>query len=85
MLKTLIIASVFAFSTFVSANEEVTLMNDVSTVIDTKFQASDLNLDGLISLEEAEIDEALIKAFSTLDLDGTGDLTKDEFSQFIKQ
>jgi len=50
--------------------------------VDASFESMDANQDGVISLEEAEINEMLISAFAELDQDQTNDLSKEEFTEF---
>jgi len=84
MKKLLIIASIFAATAFTAstsafAEEEVhkTLVTD-----NASFQILDANQDGVISIEEAEINEILINLFSDLDQDESSDLSEEEFKQF---
>ena len=82
MKKSIILASLFAASTFVSAEESITLEGVIPEAVEASFQSMDANQDGLISIEEAEVNEKLLEAFVDLDLDKTADLTKAEFSKF---
>ena len=54
----------------------------VSEAIETSFQSMDANQDGVISFEEAEMNDMLLDAFIELDLDKTTDLSKEEYSKF---
>jgi len=84
MKKSLIIASIFATtaftaSTFAFAEEE----EQITPITDNvSFQILDANQDGVISIEEAEINEILINVFADLDQDKSDDLSEEEFSQF---
>jgi len=50
--------------------------------IEASFQSMDANQDGVISIEEAEMNDMLLDAFIELDLDKTADLSKEEYSKF---
>jgi len=50
--------------------------------IEASFQSMDANQDGVISIEEAEMNDMLLDAFIQLDLDKTTDLSKEEYSKF---
>ena len=82
MKKLLILASLFAVSTFASADEAVITEGIIPVAIEISFQSMDANQDGLISIQEAETNDMLIDAFIDLDLDKTADLTKVEYSKF---
>lgn len=85
MKNTLILATMFAFSTFVSAedavNEKEASAQEAAPMAN-EFTALDTNLDGFVSLDEAGSNESLMKQFAKLDADKSGDLTSDEFSKY---
>ena len=81
MKKTLILASMFAFSTLVSAEEAVVAESIIPVA--SSFESLDLNQDGVIALDESESNAALLATFAELDLDASGDLTPAEFSKFV--
>lgn len=83
MKNSLILASLFAFSTFVTANEVAIPESIVPAAVEVSFEALDLDADGVVTLEEAKDNEALVDAFTELDLDLTGDLTAVELSKFV--
>jgi Ca2+-binding EF-hand superfamily protein len=83
MKKSLILAvTTIAFSSFVSAADDV-VVPSAAIDVEANFQAIDTNLDGVISLTEAEGQDTLLAAFPDLDLDKTGDLNEDEFKKFV--
>lgn len=45
------------------------------------FSSFDANEDGVISMEEAQVNSQLVKIFKQLDTDGNGELSKEEFSK----
>lgn len=82
MKKLLILAvTTIAFSSFASADDVV--VPSAAIDVEANFQAIDTNLDGVISLTEAEGQDKLLAAFPDLDLDKTGDLNADEFKKFV--
>jgi len=84
MKKSLIIASIFAATTFAAsttafADETV----QTAPVVDqASFQALDVNQDGVINVEEAGVNEILVNVFVELDQDQSNDLSVEEFKQF---
>ena len=70
MNKLAIFTLTVVFSSLVTASEK------------TSFKAIDLNLDGLISLTEAEHTQGLLTAFPDLDVNQDGDLTEIEYKKF---
>lgn len=83
MKNTLILTSLFAFSTLVSADEVVMPETIVPAAVEVSFETLDVDNNGVVTLEEAKDNEALVDAFSELDLDKTGDLTAIELSKFV--
>jgi Ca2+-binding EF-hand superfamily protein len=83
MKYSLILASLFAVSTFVSADEAVVPESIVPAAVEVSFEALDADQDGVVTLEEVKDNEALVDAFAELDLDQTGDLTASELSKFV--
>jgi len=82
MKKSLILAvATIAFSSFASAADDV-VVPSAAIDVEANFQAMDKNLDGVISLAEAEGQDKLLAAFPDLDLDKTGDLNEGEFKKF---
>jgi len=91
-------ATAFTTSMFVSAEEATTekalttenvVVEEVAVtegtfpeVIEASFQSMDANQDGVISIEEAEVNNMLLDSFIELDLDKTADLSKEEYSKF---
>ena len=65
-----------------AAVKTVAMDSIVLEAIETSFQTMDANQDGVISIEEAEMNEILLDAFIELDLDKTADLSKEEYSKF---
>ncbi|WP_341218866.1 calmodulin [uncultured Pseudoalteromonas sp.] len=45
------------------------------------FASFDSNSDGVISMEEAQVNSQLVKIFKDLDTDGNGELSKEEFAK----
>ena len=45
------------------------------------FASFDSNNDGVISMEEAQVNSQLVKIFKDLDTDGNGELSKEEFAK----
>jgi Ca2+-binding EF-hand superfamily protein len=45
------------------------------------FVSFDSNSDGVISMEEAQVNSQLVKIFKDLDTDGNGELSKEEFAK----
>ena len=83
MKKSLILAvTTLAFSSFASASDDL-IVPSAAIDVEANFQAIDTNLDGVISLTEAENQEKLLAAFPDLDLDKTGDLNEEEFKKFV--
>lgn len=83
MKKSLILAvATIAFSSFASAADDV-VVPSAAIDVEANFQAMDKNLDGVISLTEAEGQDKLLAAFPDLDLDKTGDLNEGEFKKFV--
>lgn len=86
MKNTLILASMLAFSTFVSAEEAVVpesliAVASENTVPVVSFKALDVSLDGFVSLDEVGDNEGLLESFIELDLDKSGDLSEVEFNK----
>lgn len=71
MKKSLVLAS-FAVTAagFCLANEEVS------------FASFDADTDGLLTIEEASANEALLESFTALDANADGMLSEEEFAQF---
>jgi len=65
-----------------AAVETNTVEGVVPESIEASFQSMDANQDGVISIEEAEMNDMLLDAFIDLDLDKTADLSKEEYSKF---
>ena len=83
MKKALMLAvTTIAFSSFASASDTI-VVPSAAIDVEANFQAIDTNLDGVISLIEAENQEKLLAAFPDLDLDQTGDLNEEEFNKFV--
>lgn len=70
MKKTLLTAAILMTATLVSAEEAL------------EFSAVDADSNGLISMEEASVNETLLESFAALDLNVDGNLTEDEFAAF---
>ncbi|EAR07927.1 hypothetical protein MED297_15395 [Reinekea sp. MED297] len=70
MKKTLLTAAIMTTATLAIAEDAL------------EFSAVDADSNGLISMEEAAVNEALLDSFSALDLDVDGNLTEDEFAAF---
>ena len=45
------------------------------------FASFDSNSDGVISMEEAQVNSQLVKIFKDLETDGNGELSKEEFAK----
>lgn len=52
------------------------------TLADSAFNQYDVDGNGAISLEEANVNEVLVAQFSELDTDQSGDLSEAEFAKF---
>jgi Ca2+-binding EF-hand superfamily protein len=52
------------------------------TLAESAFSQYDVDGNGVISLEEASVNEALAAQFSELDTDQSGDLSEAEFAKF---
>lgn len=54
----------------------------LASTSEVNFENIDSNLDGVISITEAQNDEGLLTIFPDLDLDNTGDLSEVEYEKF---
>jgi len=75
MNKLLILTLTAVFSSFAAATTH-------NVPKPTPFEAIDTNVDGFISLTEAENKKGLLNAFPDLDLNRDGNLTETEYEKF---
>lgn len=74
-MKKVIVATLIAFPMMVTAQPEGG--SDL-------FEALDSNADQAVSAEEAKAYEPIVAQFETLDINKDGQLSRDEFSAFLK-
>ena len=70
MKKTMLLTTVLVAGSFAIAEDTL------------EFTAVDTDSNGLITMAEAVVDEALLDSFTSLDLDHDGKLTEEEFAAY---